>query len=165
MQHATHSRVRQVLEATSQMHPQCDVLRQKIEHASHAAYNRSTDPAFHRQTDALVMMVENILDEGIAGGIMETGVWTGFNAMVLSAVLDIHGVKDRDEWWCDSFDGLPKPDASRFPADHGSKFWKISRHYMGASPATTQQNFAAVGVLKNQDRQHWEVGCSGRRNL
>ncbi len=103
-------------------------------------------------------MVEEILERGVDGGVMETGVWTGFMSMAIAAAFRAHNVTDRDQYMCDSFTGLPRPEASRFPADRGSKFHKLSRHELGG-PAFTQANFAAVGLAgPGSLRQHWEVG-------
>ena len=39
--------------------------------------------------------------------------------MLIAAVLKAHSVVDREQWLCDSFQGLPMPDAERFAADQG----------------------------------------------
>ena len=36
---------------------------------------------------------------------------------MMRGVLEAHGVDDRRVWVADSFEGLPKPDAERYPAD------------------------------------------------
>ena len=155
-------------------HPRCSWLRSKLELAKHYAYGvrdsrnkskakeedrrkyRELNPSQRRMTDSLTMMIENILEDEIPGGIMETGVHTGFSSMVMSAVLSTHGVSGREEYFCDSFNGLPRPSAALYPEDKGSKFWMMKKHYLGG-PAITQANFDAVGLTK-PGRQHWEVG-------
>lgn len=160
MRYATKKNISRVLGAAGS-HAQCVELRKKVDGAAKLAYTKAQTwlqkmpPSHQRITDSMTMMVENILEDGVPGDIMETGVWTGFMSMVLSAALAAHGAADRDEWLCDSFNGLPKPDASRFPADRGSPFWKLTRHELHG-PEVTQANFEALG-LRNR-RQHWEVG-------
>ena len=75
--------------------------------------------------------------------------------MAIAAAFKAHGLSDRDQWLCDSFNGLPRADP-RYHADRGSAFHKLKRHELGG-PAFTQANFEAVG-LRDVVRQHWEVG-------
>ena len=50
---------------------------------------------------------------------METGVWTGFMSMAVAAAFKAHNASSRDQYLCDSFNGLPRPEAGRFPAPDG----------------------------------------------
>jgi O-methyltransferase len=106
--------------------------------------------------ESLTFVIEDILEHRVEGGFMETGVWTGAQSMVIAAILRAHGVYDREQWLCDSFTGLPRPDAARFPADAGDKHWTLSRHALGG-PALTKSNFQQAGLLSSE-HQHWEVG-------
>ena len=108
-----------------------------------------------RLSDNAVYIVEEILENQVPGGIMETGVWTGFMSMVMAATLKVHSINDRIQYMCDSFTGLPPPDASRFPGDKGSGFHKLGRHNIGVS--STQERFRKNGLLE-ASRQRWEVG-------
>lgn len=108
-----------------------------------------------RMLESMTFLIEDILEHGVKGDFMETGVWTGAQSMIIAAVLKAHGAVDRDQWLCDSFQGLPKPDAERFPVDQGDNHWTLSRHSLGG-PAFTQGNFQQAGLLNS--RQHWEVG-------
>ncbi|MEJ0068602.1 MAG: TylF/MycF/NovP-related O-methyltransferase [Pseudomonadota bacterium] len=57
------------------------------------------------------------------GDLIETGVWRGGATIFMRAILKALGVTDRTVWVADSFEGLPEPDAARFPreasAHHG----------------------------------------------
>jgi hypothetical protein len=55
--------------------------------------------------------------EGVPGDFVETGVWRGGTVALLRAVLDATGDTSRLVWACDSFEGLPPPDAERYPMD------------------------------------------------
>jgi len=54
--------------------------------------------------------LEGVLAEGVAGDLIETGVWRGGATIFMRAVLKAHGVADRTVWVADSFSGLPQPD-------------------------------------------------------
>jgi Macrocin-O-methyltransferase (TylF) len=50
--------------------------------------------------------VEAALEEGIPGDLMETGVWRGGSVILMRALLEAHGDKERLVWAADSFQGL-----------------------------------------------------------
>jgi O-methyltransferase len=61
------------------------------------------------------------------------------------------GVRDqaRCVWVADSFQGLPKPNADKYPADFGDEFWTHS-DYLGVSLEQVQSNFARYGLLDDR---------------
>lgn len=61
--------------------------------------------------------VETILADGIPGDLIEAGCWRGGSSILMRGVLKAYGVTDRTVFAADSFEGLPKPDPERFPAD------------------------------------------------
>ena len=67
----------------------------------------------------LRMCVETILEDGIPGDLIETGVWRGGATIFMRAILKAHGVTNRSVWVADSFAGLPPPDTKRYPPDAG----------------------------------------------
>ena len=91
---------------------------------------------------------EQVIAEGIPGDFIETGVWRGGACILLRAVLEAWGVRDRRVWVADSFAGLPPPDAARYPADAG----QILHTYpaLAVSAATVRANFARYGLLDEQ---------------
>jgi O-methyltransferase len=58
-----------------------------------------------------------VLETDIPGDFVETGVWRGGVTILMRGVLAAYGVADRTVWAADSFEGLPVPDAERYPAD------------------------------------------------
>jgi hypothetical protein len=72
-----------------------------------------------KRLDNIQFCIEQIIINGIAGDLIETGVWRGGAVIFMRAVLKVHGVTDRVVWAADSFEGLPKPDASRYVHDKG----------------------------------------------
>jgi O-methyltransferase len=63
--------------------------------------------------------VETILDDGVPGDLIETGVWRGGATIFMRAILKTREVTDRLVWVADSFAGLPPPDPTRYPSDEG----------------------------------------------
>lgn len=51
--------------------------------------------------------VEEVIEHGIEGDFIETGVWRGGGTIFMRAILKAHGVTDRTVWVADSFEGLP----------------------------------------------------------
>lgn len=70
-----------------------------------------------RRLDHVQACVAEILREGVPGDLIETGVWRGGTTILMRAVLAAHGDTTRRVWVADSFQGLPRPDVSKCPAD------------------------------------------------
>jgi hypothetical protein len=51
--------------------------------------------------------IEQVLNDGIPGDLIETGVWRGGACIFMRGVLKAYGVKDRTIWMADSFCGFP----------------------------------------------------------
>ena len=93
-------------------------------------------------------LCERAIVEGIPGDFIETGVWRGGSCILMRAVLAAYAEQDRLVWCCDSFEGLPKPDAERYPADAGDK------HHIFAELAIpleeVRENFDRYGLLDDR---------------
>jgi hypothetical protein len=100
--------------------------------------------------DNLQACVETVLDEGIPGDFIETGVWRGGASILVRGILKHRGVTDRRVWVADSFQGLPASDAERYPADAGFAWDKIP--FLAVSEAQVRENFARYGLLDGQVR-------------
>ena len=61
--------------------------------------------------------VEAVIAEGVPGDLIEAGTWRGGAAIMMRGVLEAHGDPERRVYVADSFQGLPEPDADRYPAD------------------------------------------------
>ena len=90
------------------------------------------------------------LTDRVAGDIIETGVWRGGACIFARAILKAHQVTDRTVWVADSFEGLPKPDAAKYPADAGDIHYLISD--LAVSMEQVQANFRALNLLDDQVR-------------
>jgi O-methyltransferase len=98
--------------------------------------------------------IEVIIQDGIPGDLIETGVWRGGACIFMKANLNAWGDTTRNVWLADSFQGLPKPDAARYPADAGDTLYKQTGLGVGADQV--RHNFERYGVL--DDRVKFLVG-------
>jgi O-methyltransferase len=104
----------------------------------------------HRRLDNLQQCVESVLADKIPGDLIEAGVWRGGSAILMRAILAAHQVRDRMVWVADSFQGLPRPEADRYPADAGDRHWEL-RH-LAVSLETVKANFERYGLLDDRVR-------------
>lgn len=103
-----------------------------------------------RRLDNLVHCVTDVLRNGVAGDLIETGVWRGGASILMRGVLAAYDVTDRMVWAADSFRGLPPPNAERYPADEGVDFSGVG--ILAVSADLVRANFARYGLLDDQVR-------------
>jgi hypothetical protein len=89
-----------------------------------------------------------VLSEGVEGDLIETGVWRGGASIFMRAVLAAYGIEDRKIFVADSFEGLPAPDAEKYPADQNERFHTYT--YLAVSKEDVENNFRKYGLLDNQ---------------
>ena len=70
--------------------------------------------------------IENVLNNGIEGDLIETGVWRGGACIFMRGVLNVYGVKNKRVFVADSFKGLPKGEAEKYPHDKESDLYSHS---------------------------------------
>ena len=102
----------------------------------------------------------DVLNNDVPGDVIETGVWRGGMTIFMRGVLAARGVEGRRVWVADSFEGLPEPDADRFPLEaqaHGSATMAKEFRHFAASLEDVRAGFAAFGLLDDQVRflQGW----------
>src|SRR5580700_428210 len=85
-------------------------------------------------------LTERVLREGIPGDLMETGVWRGGACIFMRAILRAHGSTDRAVIVADSFDGLPRPNAEKYPADASDRHFTFRD--LAVSVDEVRANFA-----------------------
>ena len=103
-----------------------------------------------KRLDNLQQCVETALAEGIPGDLIETGVWRGGCTVLMRAILKAHGDTMRTVWVADSFEGLPRPDAERFPADRGDTHHEVD--FLRVSEDDVRETFRRYGLLDAQVR-------------
>lgn len=91
-------------------------------------------------------LVETVVDEGVAGDLIETGVWRGGATIVMQAVLASRGVTDRCVYVADSFEGLPTTDKTDDAGDlHLDNTLAVSQEEVA-------ENFRRYGLLNDRVR-------------
>lgn len=98
-----------------------------------------------RRLDHLQACITDLLDGGVPGDLVETGVWRGGASIFMRAVLAAYGDLTRRVWVADSFQGLPRPDTDKYPADAGDRHWTALG--LAVSLEAVQANFAKYGLL------------------
>lgn len=93
-------------------------------------------------------IIESVIGEHVPGDIVETGVWRGGACIMARAVLFAYGITDRKVIACDSFEGLPSPNAEKFPEDTGAIFHQYAD--LSVSLETVKSNFAKFNLLDDQ---------------
>jgi hypothetical protein len=105
--------------------------------------------------DNLQSCIGDVLRNDVPGDLIETGVWRGGATIFMRAMLKAHRVTDRIVWVADSFEGLPEPDAEKFPIEaethSGSLMTKVYDHF-AVDIEAVKSNFRAYGMLDNQVR-------------
>jgi O-methyltransferase len=104
-----------------------------------------------KRLDNIQFCIEEILRRNIPGDLIETGVWRGGATIFMRGVLKAHGVTDRIVWAADSFQGLPPPDATRYPSDAGDPHHTFN-YFLGISLEQVKRNFERYGLLDEQVR-------------
>jgi hypothetical protein len=96
----------------------------------------------------LRQLVTQVLNEQIPGDFIETGVWRGGACIYMRALLAVYGITDRRVWLADSFDGLPPPNPTSYPADAGSKLHNI--RLIAVPLDEVKNNFLKYNMLDEQ---------------
>jgi hypothetical protein len=101
-----------------------------------------------KRLDNLQYCIETVLSEGVEGDLIETGVWRGGACIFMRAVLAAYGIENRKVFVADSFEGLPKPDTEKYPADRSDKHH--TKKYLVVPQEDVEKNFKKYGLLDNR---------------
>jgi O-methyltransferase len=101
-----------------------------------------------KRLDNIRFCVESALEQDVPGDFIEAGVWRGGSVIYMRAMLKAHGVMDRTVWVADSFQGLPKPNATKYPEDSGDVHYLISD--LAIPLEQVQANFQVFNLLDDQ---------------
>ncbi len=96
----------------------------------------------------LQKLAEHALTKEIPGDFIETGVWRGGACIMMRAVLKAYGVNDRTVWVADSFEGLPRPDPEKYPADAGDIHFEYNE--LAIPIEKVKENFSRYDLLDEQ---------------
>jgi len=100
--------------------------------------------------DNVVRCCVRALRDDVPGDLIETGVWRGGTTILMRGVLEALGDRERCVWVADSFEGLPVPDAERYPADAGLDWSDVGVLKVGAD--AVRANFERYGLLDDRVR-------------
>lgn len=100
-----------------------------------------------RRLDNLQVAIETVIQEGIEGDVIETGVWRGGACIFMRAVLAAYGIEDRKVFVADSFEGLPAPDA-KYSADRGDRHH--TKDFLAVSREEVENNFRKYDLLDDK---------------
>src|ERR1022692_3283584 len=103
-----------------------------------------------RRLDNLQFCISDVVQRGVVGDLIETGVWRGGASIFARAVLKAYGDTSRLVWLADSFQGLPKPNVDEYPSDATSHFW--AEEFLAVSLDEVKSNFTRYGLLDEQVR-------------
>jgi O-methyltransferase len=92
--------------------------------------------------------VEKVIQGGVAGDFIETGVWRGGSTILMKAVLKAYGDTTRIVWVADSFEGLPEPNPDLYPADTGDQHH--THQELAVSMEEVMDNFRRFGLLDDR---------------
>ena len=101
-----------------------------------------------RRLENLRELAQRVIDEGIPGDFIETGVWRGGCCILMRGILAANAIKDRKVYAIDSFDGLPPPKPDLFPQDEGLNLHLDTE--LAVSLEQVKANFARYGLLDEQ---------------
>ncbi len=93
------------------------------------------------------------INHQVPGDFIETGVWRGGMTIFMRAILQAYGITDRRVWVADSFEGLPEPDAGKYPVEastHSGKVMTSVYKHFAVSLDEVRDNFARFGLLDDQ---------------
>jgi O-methyltransferase len=98
--------------------------------------------------DNLHDCIRQVLHERVPGDLIEAGVWRGGATIFMRAALAAYGDLDRRVWVADSFQGLPAPDPSRYPADATVDISQASM--LAVDEEAVRRNFVRYGMLDDR---------------
>jgi O-methyltransferase len=104
-----------------------------------------------KRLDNLQFCIERVLQDGVRGDLIETGVWRGGASIFMRGVLKAYGDTIRQVWVADSFQGLPKPQTGVWRDDERGRLWEFG-NTLAVPLETVRANFQRYGLLDDQVR-------------
>jgi O-methyltransferase len=101
-----------------------------------------------KRLNNLQFCVEDVIEKGVTGDSIETGVWRGGACIFMRAILKARNICDRYVWVADSFEGLPPPSPDKYPADLNSQLHAAKE--LAVPLEEVRANFEEYGLLDQQ---------------
>lgn len=99
-------------------------------------------------------LIEDVIKNDVQGDVLEAGVWRGGALIYARGVLDSYN-SYKKVIACDSFEGLPPPDPTKYPLDTGDQLHTIK--YLAASLDEVRNNFSRF-YLYNEEKVKFVKG-------
>ncbi|MCC0074139.1 MAG: class I SAM-dependent methyltransferase [Rhodobacter sp.] len=96
----------------------------------------------------LRQICSDVIERGVPGDFIETGVWRGGACIYMRAILKAYGDTGRTVWVADSFEGLPPPNAEAYALDKGDKHYTLPA--LAISREQVEANFRLYGLMDDQ---------------
>ena len=119
-----------------------------LEKGDGGGWNKETYTMIGHRLENLQLCVEDVLKNDIHGDMIETGVWRGGSCIFMRLILKKYEIKNKIVFVADSFEGLPKPDADKYPEDANDVHHIID--VLNVSLEQVKNNFKTFGVLDEQ---------------
>src|SRR5262249_19830953 len=103
-----------------------------------------------KRLDNLQSCLVDVIQNGIPGDVIETGVWRGGASIFMRAGVKAYGGTSKIVWVAGLFSGGPKPDASEFPAGARSEYFTYDE--LAVSIDQVKSNFERYSLLDEQVR-------------
>ncbi len=87
----------------------------------------------------------DIVREKVDGDFIETGVWRGGAVIFMKALLNEYNLNDRKVFVADSFEGIPKPDVTKYIEDKGDRHYQWKELSIGE--LVVRENFRKYNLL------------------
>lgn len=112
-----------------------------------------------KEIDQVYLIMLHIIGNKVPGDIVDTGIWKGGVEMMIKAILNHYGEKNRRLWGFDAFDQFPDPQPVILLDEDGNEYKKINdkdalihniTRMMYSKPPTVYQvrdNFQKFGLL------------------
>jgi O-methyltransferase/8-demethyl-8-(2,3-dimethoxy-alpha-L-rhamnosyl)tetracenomycin-C 4'-O-methyltransferase len=101
-----------------------------------------------RRLENVRELAQRVVDDGIPGDFIETGVWRGGCCILMRGILAANAITDRKVYAVDSFEGLPPPKPEQFPQDKDLNLHLYKE--LAVSLDEVKANFARYGLLDDQ---------------
>jgi O-methyltransferase len=101
-----------------------------------------------KRMDNLEYCVRDVIKNKVEGDFIETGVWRGGAVILIRAILKELNITDRIVWVADSFEGLPKPDSDKYPADLNDGHHTVKE--LSISLDEVKENFKKYNLLDDR---------------
>ena len=130
-------------------------VRLTLERIDHYVRGRAVSMLPLARLDNLQACIRTIIDDAVPGDLIETGVWRGGGTIFMRGALAAFGDETRQVFAADSFEGLPEPDAEKYPIEAQSFHGPVIAKAMNRLKATLEDvrgNFEAYGLLDERVR-------------